>query len=106
MKMENRSAVLLAGSLFAMLLLKGIGELTGTMAYIRPLGLALTAVAVFAFLGLYKEGRAELKTEPKTQREKYLEQLETLRKAGLIEKNEYAQLRERYLNTEYPKEDL
>ncbi len=105
MKMENRSAVLLAGSLFAMLLLKGIAELTGTMAYIRPLGLALTAVAVFAFLGLYKEGRAELKTEPKTQREKYLEQLETMRKAGLIEKDEYAQLRERYLNTEYPKED-
>lgn len=105
MNRENRSAALLAGILLGMLLLKGIGELTGTMAYIRPLGLALTAAAAFAFIGLFRQGMAELKNEPKTQKEKYLEQLEVQRKAGLIDKDEYKALKERCLHTDYPKDD-
>ena len=105
MNRENRAAGLLLGILFAMLLLKGIAELTGTMTYIRPLGLALTAAAVFAFLALVRQGVAEFKNEKKTDRERYLEQLETQRKAGLVDKDEYARLRERYLNMENPKDE-
>lgn len=105
MKRENAGAILLAGLLLAMLLLKGVAELTGTMRYVRPLGLALTAFAAFAFIGIVKQGRDEEKNEKKTQREYYLEQLEAQRKAGLVDRQEYELLRERYLNMEKPKDE-
>ncbi len=105
MNRKNTEALLFVGLLLAMLVLKGVAELTGTMYYVRPLGFALTALAALAFIALLKKGMDEEKNEKKTPREKYLEQLETQRKAGLVDRQEYELLRARYLSMENPKDD-
>lgn len=105
MNKEKRAGLTLLSLLGAMLLVKGIAELTGTMTYLRPLGLALTVAAAFSFIALVRMGMEEFKNEKKTRREKYLEQLESQRKAGLIDRDEYDLLRERYQKMENPKDE-
>ena len=105
------------------LILSGFSQATDTFQYMRPLIFVMVAVTVFALVQFEKKKKAAgqkpgaaavgkrrpheeqaVTCSHKTGKEKYMEQLDSFYRAGLIDRAEYKTLRERYARLELPED--